>query len=328
MSITIRPGPARSPRRKFLIALGAGALARPFAAFAQQQGKVWRVRADDKHRSMRRSLLGVLAATALAAPSVSFAQSRPPKLPRIGFLQHFNEPLRYEAFMRGLRELGYVDGKTIIVDYQPAAGNNDRLAAIAAEFVQQNVDVIVADGGTPATLAAKKATQTIPIVFPTNGDPVATGVVANLAHPGGNVTGLSLQSPDTTGKVLELLKEIVTRAKRVAFMVNPANTSLRPILPQVEIAAKSLGVEIQLVEVKRPADFAGAFGQITRKRADALVIWNDTMLMQHSSSLAIWAAKYNMPSMRYHSTLPEHGGLASYGPSRADMLRRAAIYVD
>jgi putative ABC transport system substrate-binding protein len=274
----------------------------------------------------RRKLVIALGAGALTAPFGSFAQQG--KVWRIGFLQHFNEPLRLEAFTRGLRELGYVEGKTIIVDYRSAAGSGDRLAAIAADFVQQNMDVIVADGGTPATLAAKKATQTIPIVFPTIADPVALGVVTNLARPGGNITGLSLQSPDMTGKVLELLKEIVTRVKRIAFMVNPANPSIRPILSQVEIAAKALGVDVVFVEVKRPAEFFGAFAEITRKRADAVVIWNDTMLVQRSSSLAVLAAKHNLPTMGYHSALPEGGGLASYGPSRTDMLRRAAIYVD
>jgi putative ABC transport system substrate-binding protein len=282
----------------------------------------------EEQMNRRRNMLVAIGAAVAVAPFHALAQTRVQKIPRVGYLQQFDEPFRLDAFKLGLRELGYVEGKTIIVEYRSADGSEARLAEYAAEFVRSNVDVIVSDGGTPSTLAAKKATQTIPIVFPTLADPVVQGVVASLARPGGNLTGLSLQSPDMTGKVLELFKEMLTRAKRIIILVNPANTSSRPILSQVDVAARTLGLEMQTVEVRSPADFADAYAEIARRRADGVVIWNDTMLVRHSATLASLAAKQKLPSMGYHSALPENGGLASYGPNRSDMLRRAAIYVD
>src|SRR5262245_14745977 len=273
----------------------------------------------------------VLAVSLFITPLAAGAQD-PTKVPRIGYLRpsHGTATLdaRLAAFRKALRELGYVEGKSILIEFRSAEGNADRLPVLAAELVRLKVDVIVAEGGTASVLAAKNATQTIPIVFPTIGDPVAQGVVTSLARPGGNLTGLSLQTPDTAGKVLELLREIVPKATRVGLLVNPDNPSLRPVLPEVQVAANRLGIEIVVVAAKALAEFGGAFTEVARSRAHALVIWNDAMLNEQSSSLARLATKHKLPTMGWNSALPENGGLASYGANRLEIMRRAATYVD
>ena len=280
---------------------------------------------------LRSRVANVVTVLLLVAPLAAEAQ-QPAKVPRIGYLRASHgtptSDARLVAFRQALRELGYVEGTTILIEFRSAGGKADRLAALAAELVRLKVDVIIAEGGTASVLAAKNASQTIPIVFPTIGDPVAQGVVTNLARPGGNLTGLSLQAPETTGKLFELLKEIVSGATRIAFLVNPDNPSLRPVLPEVQIAAQKLGVEILIVEARVPADFGGAFAETARWRADALVIWSDQMLVAQFSSLGRLAAKHKLPTISSNSALPEQGGLASYGPNRLDLMRRAAILVD
>jgi len=194
--------------------------------------------------------------------------------------------------------------------------------------VRIKVDVIVAEGGILSVLAAKNATLSIPIVFPTIADPVAQGVVTSLARPGGNLTGLSVQSWDIAGKLLELLKEVVPRATRIAFLVNPDNPSLRQSLPEVQSAARKLGVESLVIEAKSALDLDGAFTEVSRRRADGVVIWSDAMLNGQSSTLGRLAAKHKLPTIGDNRALPENGGLASYGPNRLDMMRRSAILVD
>ena len=278
----------------------------------------------------RRTFLCGLTVGTLSAPLAAEGQQAG-KVPRIGYLRPSNATStldRFVAFRQALRELGYVEGTTILVEVRSADGRADRLPALAAELVQLKVDVIVADGGTASVLAAKNATQTIPIVFPTIGDPVAQGVVTSLARPGGNLTGLSLQTPDTTGKLLELLKELVSGAMRIAFLVNPENPSGRIERSEAQIAAKKLGVEILVIEAKAPTDFGGAFTEIARRRADALVIMSDTVFVGQSSLLGRLGAKHKLPTIGSNRALPENGGLASYGPNRSDMMRRAAILVD
>jgi ABC-type uncharacterized transport system substrate-binding protein len=263
----------------------------------------------------------VLAFSLFLAPLVVEAQQGA-KVPRIGYLRpSLGTPTldaRFVSFRQALRELGYVEGTTILIEVRSADGKADRLPALAAELVRLKVDVLVAEGGTPSVLAAKTATQTIPIVFPTMADPVAQGVVTSLARPGGNLTGLSLQSRDIAGKLLELLKEMVSRATRVAFLVNPDNPGLRPSLPEVQIAAKKLGIESLVIAAKAPVDFGGAFAEMVRKRADALVIWSDAMLNAQSSSLARLAAEHKLPTIGDSSGLPENG--ASPATGRIDWI--------
>ena len=275
----------------------------------------------------RRQVVVAFGAGAFCGSRFALAQSQG-EVRRIGFLQQFNDPVRLEAFRAGLRDLGYAEGRNIIIDYQPAAGNEARMNASAAEIVSQKVDVIVADGGTASTLAAMRATKSIPIVFPTLGDPVSQGIVKDLARPGGNVTGLSLQSTELTGKVLQLLREIIVGVKRVAFMVNPSNLSVGPVLLQLPPLAAKLGLDIRIFEPKATSEIVPAVSEIAHGRFDALVVWNDAMLVQNSLTIASLATTQKLPTMGYHSSLPESGGLASYGPDRADLLRRAAVYVD
>jgi len=237
-------------------------------------------------------------------------------------------PVRLEAFRQGLRELGYVEGRTIIIEERSADEKYDRLPALAAELVKLKVDVIVADGGTPTIMAARNATRTIPIVFPTVGDPVAQGLVKSLARPGGNLTGLSLQSPDAAGKRLEVLKQVVPGAKRIALLTNPANASAPPILEAYVNAARQSGLQLDIVEARAPSEIPEAFAAIRAKRADAVLLLSDQMLIDQAPKISILAAQAKLPSIGENDAVPQSGGFASYGPDRPDMLRRAAGYVD
>ncbi len=277
-------------RRKLVIALGASALAAPFASFAQQQGKVG----------------------------------------RIGFLSPYrsdNNP-RFEVFKQQLRDLGHVEGKTITIDFLSAEGKYDRLPALAAELVRRNVDVILADGGTPATTAARNAARTIPVVFAILSDPVGQGFVTSLARPGGNVTGISNQHPDTAVKSLALLKEAVPSAKRVAILSNPTNSSLPQVIQDMQAAARKLRLDITVVNAGAPAEFEKAFAEIARDRPDGMVILSDAMFVSEAARLTTLAAKHRLPTMGGNIDIPESGGLMSYGANRLDMIRRAAVLVD
>ena len=277
----------------------------------------------------RRKLLLALGATALASPLTSLAQSAT-KVWRIGFLTNFppdNDP-RFEVFKKQLRDLGHVEGKTIVIDYQSAEGKYDRLPGLAAELVKRNVDVIMTDGGTPGALAARNATRTIPIVFAAVADPVGSGIVASLARPGGNVTGTSNQSPEVSVKSLALLKEIVPSAKRIAILSNPANSSLPPIVSELQAAAKTLRLEIIVVTAGTPAEFDKAFAEIAQGRPAGVVILADPLFNSEAARLTTLAAKHRLPTIGGHNAFPESGGLMSYGANRRDMMRRAAVLVD
>jgi len=277
----------------------------------------------------RRKLIIALGAGALVAPLASLAQA-PTGVSRIGYmaLPSSTPNARLAAFMQGLRELGYLEGKNFVIEYRSAEGKYDRFPGLAGELVRLNVDVIVSDDGTESILAAKNATRTIPIVFTTVNDPVALGIVASLARPGGNVTGLSLQSPDTIAKRLQLLKEIVPGAKRVGLLVNPSNSSAVTWLKELPPAAKTLGVELLFVEARSPAELDGAFAEIARKRVDSLILFDDAMFIAQASRIATFAARLTLPTMSGYSVLPQSGGLVSYGPNRLDMVRRAATLVE
>ena len=235
-----------------------------------------------------------------------------------------------EAFRQGLRDLGYVDGRSVVIEYRDAEGKYDRLPARAAELVALKVDVIVA-ADTPAALAAKQATRTLPIVFIGAGDPVTIGLVTSLARPGGNVTGLSLLAPELVGKRLELLKQAVPGVGRVAALWQPGFVGERTekdMLKEVEVAARALGVRLQFVEVRGPADFDRAFSDMTRARADALTVLGSAMFANERRRVVDLAAKNRLPGVYGFREYVDAGGLMAYGPNVADLFQRAATYAD
>jgi len=251
------------------------------------------------------------------------------KIPRIGFLGAASASgyaPQLEAFRRGLRDLGYVEGKNIILEYRWAEGTYDRLPVLAAELVRLKPDLVLTHG-TAGTRAAKQATTTIPIVMAVSGDAVATGLVASLAHPGGNITGSSFFNPELAAKRLELLKEVVPALTRVAVLMNPGNPVNEVSLQAMERTARSLGLELQQVNVGGPEEFNAAFSTIVKGRAGALSVFDDAMLIAQARRVADLAAKNRLPTIGFNE-LAEAGGLMSYGVNFPDLWRRAATYVD
>jgi putative ABC transport system substrate-binding protein len=226
-----------------------------------------------------------------------------------------------------LRELGWIEGKNIAFERRYAENRLDRLPALAAELVDLKVDVIVA-AGTLAPLAAKRATTTIPIVMTAAGDPVGSGLVPNLARPGGNVTGLSLMVPDLGGKRLELLKELLPRMSRVAVLWNAANPYPALVFKETERAAQTLGIEVQSLEVREPNDFGNAFEAAERHQPDALIMVEDPLTIDFRKQIADFALTHRLPAMNGFRQFVDAGGLMAYGASLSDLLRRAAGYVD
>jgi putative tryptophan/tyrosine transport system substrate-binding protein len=277
-------------RRRFLVASLAGALAAPLAATAEQAGKVPRI--------------GILwsVSSSIATPWAA-------------------------AFRQELARLGYVESQTIALEERWADGRFDRLASLAAELVRLNVDILVTTT-TPAARAAQQATRTIPIVMTLVSDPVESGVVANLARPGGNVTGLSLMHPELSRKRLELLKELIPKVSRVAVLSNPSNPITRPLLRETEAAARGLGVQLQVVEVRNSTELDSAFSAMTRERAGALVVIPDFVFMDQRMRIVDLAAKNRLPAMYAWREPVDAGGLMAYGASIPDLLGRAAVYVD
>jgi putative ABC transport system substrate-binding protein len=279
-------------RRTFMAMLTGGLVVAPFAAEAQQAAKIARI--------------GCLAGNLAAFPHLP------------------------EAFRQGLRDLGYVEGRNVVIEYRDAEGKYDRLPALAAELVALKVDVILA-GGTPQALAAKQATRTLPIVCASVADPVGSGLVTSLARPGGNVTGLSNLLPDLVGKCLEQLKQAVPGVSRVAVLWHPGNLgerTERDMLKGAEVAGRALGVRLQVVEARGPADFDRAFSDMTRGRAGALTVLPSAMFNTERRRLVDLAAKNRLPAVYISRESVDAGGLMSYGPDLADMFRRAATYVD
>jgi putative ABC transport system substrate-binding protein len=278
----------------------------------------------------RRTFLGILGSGLLAAPLMAEAQPAG-KLYRIGYLAGGSataNPSFAEAFRQGLRELGWVEGQNIAIEYRFAEGRLDRLPDLAAELVRLKVDIIVATP-TPAAVAARNATRTIPIVMRGVGDPVGLGLVERLARPGGNVTGLSYTvGTETIGKGLELLMEAVPSVGRVAVLSNPANPIHAHGVDSVKAVARSLGLQLQLLEARGPEGFDGAFAAMTRERAGALLVIADSMFDSHKARLGDLAVKSRLPSMHGYREVVEAGGLMSYGPSFPPQFRQAATYVD
>jgi ABC-type uncharacterized transport system substrate-binding protein len=279
-------------RRRFLLTSVAGAVAAPLAAEAQREGKVYRI--------------GYLGA------GVGGGGTNTPN-----------------AFRDALRELGYVEGKNFVIDYRFAEGRYERLPDLAAELVRLKADILVTSP-TQATMAAKNATDTIPIVMISGSvDPVGLGLVASLARPGGNVTGLSYgTSPEIFSKGLELLKETVPKVRRMAVLSNPGSPIQPLIIRELIVAGRTLGVQLQLLEVRGPDEFDGAFAAMTKERVGALLVVSDSLFNLHRTRLADLAARSRLPAAYGTRDLVEAGGLMSYGPSFRDLYRRGAVYVD
>jgi putative ABC transport system substrate-binding protein len=279
----------------------------------------------------RRTFMAMLTGGLVAGPLATEAQQAG-KVVRIGFLTMVNlaaAPHAPEAFRQGLRDLGYVEGRNLVIEYRDAEGKPERLPALAAELVRLKVDIIVAVA-TQGVAAAKKATETIPIVMISgSADPVGLGFIASLARPGGNVTGLTFSvGPEIAGKQLELLKEIVPKVRRVAILSNPASPVQPLFIRELNVAARSLGVQLQLLEVRGPDEFDGAFAAMATERVGALLVVADSMLILHRTRLADLAARSRLPVAYGTRDNVEVGGLLSYGPSVRDLFRRGATYVD
>jgi putative ABC transport system substrate-binding protein len=276
-------------RREFITLLGSAATALPFAASAQQLGK--------------------LPTIGLWGPTMSSVASQ-----------------RIAPVVQRLRELGWIEGRTVAIEYRWAEGRNERAAEIAAEFVRLKVDVIVAQG-TPSVIAAKQATSVIPIVFAAVGDPVGSGLVASLSRPGGNVTGLSTQQTDTASKRIELFREMVPGLRRLAIMGNVGNPAVELELSEVQSTARALGLEAAAFELRRAEDIAAAFDAL-KGHADALYVCADPLVFTNRIRVNTLAQGARLPTMYLLGEYVEAGGLMSYGPSVPDLYRRAADFVD
>jgi putative tryptophan/tyrosine transport system substrate-binding protein len=276
----------------------------------------------------RRQFISAIGGVAAAWPLATRAQQ--PALPIIGFFgaSTASGPLGSwtAALVQRLHELGWNEGRNVAIEYRWAEGRNDRMSEIAAEFVRLKVDVIVASG-TPAAVAAEQATSVIPIVITASGDPIGTGLIASLARPGGNVSGLSLQTSDTIGKRLELLREVIPNLRQLAIMANAGNSVSALEMREVQASARALGLEVATLEIRRAADIAPAFGGL-KGRADALYISGDPLLISNRIGINILAASAKLPTIYNQREAAEAGGLMSYGPNFSDLFRHAADYVD
>src|SRR5215467_1269337 len=260
---------------------------------------------------------------------ISAEAQQPRKIPRIGYLTADSlsaSSTRTEAFRRGLRELGYIEGKNIVIEWRSADGRLERLPALAAELVRLKVDVIVT-GGTGSTRPANEATNTIPIVM-IAGDPVRNGFVASLARPGGNITGLSVSSSELAGKQLELLKETVPSLSHLSVLGTSTSPGNAQALKETEVAARALGIKLQYLDVRDLGDIENAFRTASKERAEALLALGSPVLAAYRKQLVELAVKSRLPATYWRSDIAEAGGLMSYGVSLPDLDRRAATYVD
>jgi len=269
----------------------------------------------------RRAFMTAIAAGLLAAPLATEAQRA---VPRVGLLDY--APF-WEPFRQGLGELGYVEGQSIILEYRPTEGRQDRLPEMALEIIRQKVDVIVAYG-TPGTQAAKRATSTIPIVMVGTGDPLKTGLVRTLAHPGGNVTGNTIMAIQITTKRLQLLKEAVPRLSRVALLWNPGNAANAVQFEEMKSATRTLGVTLVSLEARSPGELETALAAMGQTRAHGLMVTADAMLTLHLTRIVDAARGSGLPTMYQLKENVDAGALMSYGPSLPELFRRAAVYVD
>ena len=279
----------------------------------------------------RRAFLAGTGAVLLTAPLVAHAQPAG-KATHIGFLSpsSLHDPRTQtfvEAFRQGLRDLGWVEGQNMTIEYRWAEERTERLPDLARDLARLKVDVIVAST-SPAVQAAKQATKTIPIVMTNAGDAVATGFVVSIARPEANITGLSMMAGELVGKQLQILKEVVPNLSRVALLWNPTNASNAPQLLHAQDAARTLGVRLHSLEVRGPGEIEGAFAAMTKERAGAVIVLLDSMLVANRTRIAELAARSRRPAMYGLTDHVKAGGLMAYGPNVADMHRRAATYVD
>lgn len=275
-------------------------------------------------------MIGRTVATALLilvaiAPSVSSGQQSP-KVPHIGFLRAESPDALLDAFREGLRDLGYADGQSVVIEQRWANGYLDRLPGLAADLVRLKVEVIVT-ASTPGVLAAKRATSTIPIVIASSGDPAANGIVASLAHPGGNITGNTLMIEEVAIKRLELLKEAVPRITRVGVLWSASNPVYARIVKQLEMAAPRVKVQIQVVAVHSPDELDHALSEIKNGRCDGLYVFEDPVF-RSSSKVMDFAASARLPAIYGGSEFVANGGMMSYGTNTFEMFRHAAVFVD
>jgi len=276
----------------------------------------------------RREFITLLGGAVAAWPLAARAQQQG-KLPTIGFLGQSTRSAASEwvaAFVQRLRELGWIDGRNVAIEYRWGEGREERFAEVAAEFVRLKVDIIVTSG-TPAVMASKQATSVIPIVFATAGDPVGNNLVASLARPGGNVTGLSILAADLAGKRLELLREVVPGLRRLAIMGNVGNPFTVLEMGEVQAAARTLGLEVTTLEIRRAQDIAPAF-EALKGRGEALYVCADALANTNRIRINILAVGAHLPTMHGSGDYVEAGGLMSYGANFPDQFRRAADYVD
>jgi putative tryptophan/tyrosine transport system substrate-binding protein len=280
----------------------------------------------------RRRFLALVSGGLLAAPLAAKAQ-QPGKVPRLGYLSRFSRSNPYppsEAFWQGMRDLGWVDGQNIAIEWRFAEGDARRLPALAAELVHLKVDLIFAET-TPVARAAKQATTTIPIVFSPLADPIGSGLVASLARPGGNITGSSFLGAELVRKRLELFKDAVPGMTRVAVLVHPGDPSeatVNSMLDDANAAARALGVPLQRLNAQGPHDFDGAFAAMSRERVGGLMLIPSAMFFDERRRVADLAIKNRLPAMFFFREFAEAGGLMSYGPNFRELFRRAATYVD
>ena len=280
---------------------------------------------------MSKKIICLALGALLLALSFPAEAQQPKKVHRIGYLHaaSASDPRvqhQREAFQKGLRELGYIEGQNIVVEYRWTEGKPDRLFDLAAELVRLKMSVIVAAGGAPVVRAVQRATTTIPIVMTAIPDPVADGFVANLARPGGNITGTTAITPELSGKRLELLKEAFPRISRIAVLWESGVESGQ--FKATEVASRLLGLQLQALEVRSPNDFDSAFAAAQKARAGALIVLGSATLFAERTYLAVLAAKSRLPAMYVHRGFVDSGGLMSYGPNFTDLFRRTATYVD
>jgi putative tryptophan/tyrosine transport system substrate-binding protein len=275
----------------------------------------------------RREFITLLGSVAVAWPLRARGQ---PKIPRVGFMGNSTAALEANlvgSFRDGLRELGYEEGRNIVIEYRWADGKYERFPMLVAELVAAKVDVIVT-AGTPAALAVKKATTTVPLVMVAVGDPVGTGLVPSLARPGGNLTGLSSIAPDLEGKRLDLLREIVPTLSNVAMFFNSLNPFHVASMQQAGTAAQAMGIKLQQHDIRKSEDLDRAFAAVRKERPDALLILADRVFLHNRQRMIDFTEEQHLPNINAYTELVEAGGLMSYGPSYEDMHKRAAIYVN
>jgi ABC-type uncharacterized transport system substrate-binding protein len=278
----------------------------------------------------RAAVLSILVVVVQIAFGLIGQAQQPKKVPRIGYLSAGSASInltRLEPFRQGLRELGYVEGKNIVIEYRYTEGKTDRFSALAAELVREKVEVILTVG-TNSTQAARRATDTIPVVMTFVADPIGSGFVASLARPGGNITGLTNLAPELSGKWLELLKEMVPKSLRVGVLIDPTTPAQKVLLKEMEGTAKTLAVEVQPAEVRAPNAIESAFATLKKGRPNALIVLLQPRTMDYQKRIVEFAAMQRLPTMSHWQEYVAAGGLAFYGASIHDMYRRAATYVD